>query len=57
MIEVLPTPEMIDAGGKALREKMQFGKKLNPWESLRPGVKAKWRMYAEIVLRAASRAP
>lgn len=44
----------IDAGAKALRERMQAGKNLNAWESLPNSVKKKWREHSRCVLVAAT---
>lgn len=43
----------IDAGAKALRERMQAGKNLNAWETLPNSVKKKWRGHSACVLAAA----
>ena len=48
------TGEMVDAGAKALRERMQGGKKLVDWERLPNSTKKKWREYSTLVLAAAS---
>lgn len=47
------TEEMIEAGGKALRERQMNGKITRDWEKLPKGDKKKWRDHAETVLRAA----
>jgi len=51
-----PTEAEIDRGAKALRERLQAGRRLNVWESLPNSTKKKWREHAETVLRAAYRA-
>lgn len=45
--------EMIEAGGKALRERQMAGKITREWEKLPRSDKQKWRGHAEAVLRAA----
>ena len=44
--------KMIDAGAKALRQKMQGSKRLNIWESLPNATKNKWRESSRVVLEA-----
>lgn len=48
-----PTDKEIDAGAEALRQRMQGGKRLNPWQDLPNSTRQKWRDYATIVLYAA----
>ena len=49
-----PTAHQIDAGSEALRQHEQGGKILRSWESLPNGDKKKWRVKAQLVLRAAT---
>ncbi len=46
----------IDAGGKALRDRMQGGKRLTEWDQLPYSRKRKWLDYASCVLTAAAAA-
>lgn len=48
-----PTDTQIDAGAAALRQRLQGGKKIRPWQELPNGPKRKWRDYAAVVLCAA----
>ena len=43
----------IDAGAEALRQRMQGGKRLLPWQEIPNSTKMKWRDYAVVVLTAA----
>jgi hypothetical protein len=49
-----PTEAQINAGAKALRERMQGGAKatLRPWRQIPNSSKKKWRDYAMVVLCA-----
>jgi hypothetical protein len=47
------TPEMIDAGARALRERQQGHKRLNDWPLVPNAQKKPWREHAEAVIRAA----
>jgi hypothetical protein len=50
------TLAQMDAGGDALRQRLQGGKRLRPWGELPDSVKRKWREYATHVLEAAANA-
>lgn len=50
------TAEMVEAGAKALRERLQSGKRLNAWETLPNTTKLKWRAHANTVLQATANA-
>ena len=45
--------EQIEAGAKALRERMTAGRITHPWEKLLMSAKRKWRDHAACVLTAA----
>jgi hypothetical protein len=45
--------EMVDAGGEALRQRMQGGKNIRAWDNLPNSAKKKWREYSALVLHAA----
>ena len=45
--------EQIEAGAKALRERMQSGRITRPWNALPNSDKLKWRDHAAVVLTAA----
>jgi hypothetical protein len=48
-----PTEEQIDRAAKYLRETMQAGKNLTPWEVTLKATKKKWLVLAAGVLRVA----
>jgi hypothetical protein len=50
------TEDEIDAGARALRERMQAGRITRPWAELPKWDKRKWRAHAAVVLCAALRA-
>jgi len=47
------TPQQIDAGAKYLRETLQAGKRLTPWDETPRATKKKWLALSEGVLCAA----
>ena len=51
---MIVSPEEIDAGGQALRDRLQGGKKLTEWSKLPYSRKRKWHDYAACVLTAAA---
>ena len=48
------TSEAIDAAARYLRETMQAGKRLTPWETTPKSTKKKWLILSEGALRAAA---
>lgn len=50
------TEAKIDAAAKALRERLQQGKRLIDWSTLPNATKKKWREYATVALTAAEAA-
>ena len=50
---MIPNEAQIDAAAKYLRETMQAGKRLTPWQDTPRATKKKWLALAEGALRAA----